>query len=242
MKKLFLLLSLLLPLAAQANEEMHLDKAPINTSDQASLQRGAKYFVNYCLNCHSAQAMRYNRLTEIGLTEDEIKANLMFPAEKIGETMQVGMKPADAKAWFGVAPPDLSVEERVRGADWLYTYLRGFYRDETRPSGWNNTVFANVAMPHVLWDLQGEQQLKVTKAKDADGKEVETHELVLVKPGTMTPVEYNAMVADLVNYLAFMAEPAKATRQNLGIIALLVLGILFLLAYALKKEFWKDVH
>ncbi|MDR2876162.1 MAG: cytochrome c1 [Methylobacillus sp.] len=252
MNKLLLKLCLLLPIVAilsplyvawyYPKDEVHLDKAPINSSDQASLQRGAKYFVNYCLNCHSAQAMRYNRLTEIGLTEDEIKANLMFPAEKIGQTMQVGMKPADAKAWFGVAPPDLSVEERVRGADWLYTYLRGFYHDETRPSGWNNTLFPNVAMPHVLWELQGEQQLKITKTKGADGTETETRELTLVKQGTMTPGEYDTMVADLVNYLAFMAEPGKATRHNIGYMALLALFLLFLLAYALKKEFWKDVH
>jgi len=242
MKKLLLMLGLLLPLALQASEDVHLDKAPISATNQASLQRGAKAFVNYCLNCHGAASMRYNRLKDIGLTEEQIKANLLFAAEKVGETMQVGMKPGDAKAWFGAQPPDLSVIARSRTPDWLYTYLRSFYRDEARPTGWNNTVFPNVGMPHVLWELQGEQHLKVTAGKDAHGNEVESHELVLVKPGKMSAAEYDAMVADLVNYLAFMAEPAKVKRLQLGVVVLFALGILFLFALALKKEFWKDVH
>ena len=242
MKKLLLMLGLLLPLALQASEDVHLDKAPISATNQASLQRGAKAFVNYCLNCHGAASMRYNRLKDIGLTEEQIKANLLFAAEKVGETMQVGMKPGDAKAWFGAQPPDLSVVARSRTPDWLYTYLRSFYRDEARPTGWNNTVFPNVGMPHVLWELQGEQHLKVTAGKDTHGNEVESHELVLVKPGKMSASEYDAMVADLVNYLAFMAEPAKVKRLQLGVVVLFALGILFLFALALKKEFWKDVH
>jgi ubiquinol-cytochrome c reductase cytochrome c1 subunit len=242
MKKLLCMLSLLLPVVAQANEDVALDKAPINPSNQASLQRGAKVFVNYCLNCHGAAAMRYNRLQDIGLTEAQIKDNLLFAGEKVGETMQVALKPADAKAWLGVQPPDLSVIARSRTPDWLYTYLRGFYRDETRPTGWNNVVFPNVGMPHVFWELQGEQQLKMVETTNAKGEKVETHELVLAKPGKMTPVQYDAMVADLVNYLTYMAEPAKAKRQLLGVIVLLALGFFFVLALALKKEFWKDVH
>jgi len=242
MKKLLFIFGLLLPLAVQANEDVHLDKAPISATNQASLQRGAKVFVNYCLNCHGAAAMRYNRLKDIGLTDEQIKANLLFAAEKVGETMQVGMKPSDAKAWFGAQPPDLSVIARSRTPDWLYTYLRSFYRDETRPTGWNNTVFPNVGMPHVLWELQGEQHLKVTAGKDAHGGEAESHELVLAKPGKMSPADYDAMVADLVNYLTFMSEPAKVKRQQLGFVVLFALGILFLFALALKKEFWKDVH
>ena len=242
MKKLLFMFGLLLPLAVQANEDVHLDKAPISATNQASLQRGAKVFVNYCLNCHGASAMRYNRLKDIGLTDEQIKANLLFAAEKVGETMQVGMKSNDAKAWFGAQPPDLSVIARSRTPDWLYTYLRSFYRDESRPTGWNNTVFPNVGMPHVLWELQGEQHLKVAAGKDAHGSEAKSHELVLAKPGKMSPAEYDAMVADLVNYLTFMSEPAKVKRQQLGIVVLFALGILFLFALALKKEFWKDVH
>jgi ubiquinol-cytochrome c reductase cytochrome c1 subunit len=243
MKNLFIMLGLLLPFAVQASgEDVHLDKAPISATNQASLQRGAKVFVNYCLNCHGASAMRYNRLKDIGLTDEQIKANLLFAGEKVGETMQVGMKSNDAKAWFGAQPPDLSVIARSRTPDWLYTYLRSFYRDDTRPTGWNNTVFPNVGMPHALWELQGEQHLKVAAGKDAPGNAAESHELVLAKPGKMSPAEYDAMVADLVNYLAFMAEPAKVKRLQLGVVVLFALGILFLFALALKKEFWKDVH
>lgn len=242
MKKLMWMLAMLLPLAAQANEDVHLDKAPINPDNQASLQRGAKVFVNYCLNCHGAAAMRYNRLKDIGLTEEQIKSNLLFAGEKVGETMQVSVKPLEAKAWFGTTPPDLSVIARSRTPDWLYTYLRGFYRDESRPTGWNNVAFPNVGMPHVLWQLQGDQQLKVEEGKDADGNKTETRHLVLVKPGTLSPAEYDAMVADLVNYLAYMSEPAKAKRLHLGVAVLAFLAFFFLLALALKKEFWKDIH
>jgi ubiquinol-cytochrome c reductase cytochrome c1 subunit len=242
MKKLILIWSLLLPFAAAANEGPHLDKAPINLANQASLQRGAKYFVNYCLNCHSASSMRYNRLHDIGLTDEQIKANLLFAGEKVGETMTVAMNKKEAKAWLGAAPPDLSVIARARGADWLYTYLRGFYRDETRPTGWNNVVFDKVGMPHVLWQLQGEQHLKIEEKTDAHGNKEETSTLVLVKPGKLSSGEYDIMVADLVNYLEFMAEPAKLQRMQLGLIVLLFLAVFFLVAKALKQEYWKDVH
>lgn len=242
MKKIILILSLLLPLAALASEDVHLDKAPINPGDKESLQRGAKVFVNYCLNCHAAASMRYNRLQDIGLTEEQIKANLLFAGEKVGETMTVAMRSGDAKLWLGAPPPDLSVIARSRGADWLYTYMRGFYRDDTRPTGWNNTAFASVGMPHVLWQLQGEQRLKVTETVDADGSKVESHVLELVKPGKLTPAEYDSMVGDLINYLDFMAEPGKVKRYNLGVVVLIFLAIFFFVALALKKEFWKDVH
>ena len=178
--KILLVLALLLPLMAIANEGVELDHAPIDPSNQASLQRGAKVFVNYCLNCHSAAYMRYNRLQDIGLTDAQIKSNLMFAGEKVGDTMTVTIQKADAKAWFGATPPDLSVEARARGADWLYSYLRGFYRDDTRPTGWNNVVYDKVAMPHVLWSLQGEQVLKIDE-------KTESHQLVLAKQGSMTP-------------------------------------------------------
>jgi ubiquinol-cytochrome c reductase cytochrome c1 subunit len=242
MKNLILILALLMPMAVQASEDVHLDKAPINLSNEASLQRGAKVFVNYCLNCHGAASMRYNRLKDIGLTDEQIRANLLFAGEKVGETMAVSMKARDSKGWFGAPPPDLSVIARSRTPDWLYTYLRGFYRDDARPTGWNNVAFANVGMPHVLWQLQGEQRLKMVEKTDGHGNKIESHELVLDKPGLMSTAEYDGMVADLVNYLAFMAEPAKAKRVQLGVIVLIFLAFFFVLALALKKEFWKDVH
>jgi ubiquinol-cytochrome c reductase cytochrome c1 subunit len=242
MNKLILMLALLLPVAAQANEGMQLDKAPIDPANQASLQRGARTFVNYCLNCHSAAAMRYNRLKDIGLTEEQIKGNLMFAAEKVGETMTVAMNKKEAKTWFGATPPDLSVISRSRGADWLYTYLRGFYRDDTRPTGWNNVAFDKVGMPHVLYELQGEQRLKHEEAVDAHGNKIESHKLVLEKAGKQSPAEYDATVADLVNFLVFMGEPARMTRMTLGLLVLLFLGLMLIPAYYLKKEYWKDVH
>lgn len=237
MIKKLLLLALAAPAVALASSGVHLDKAPYDLNDKASLQRGAKTFVNYCLNCHSASYMRYNRLKDIGLTDDQIKENLLFAGEKVGETMDVAMKKNDAKVWFGATPPDLTVIARSRGADWLYSYLRGFYRDETRPTGWNNTVFDKVGMPHVLYQLQGEQELHVEKHGDH-----ETHKLVLTKPGSMTAPEYDAVVSDLVNYLVYMGEPAQQTRMKLGVFVMLFLGIFFIVAYYLKKEYWKDIH
>ncbi len=235
--RLCLLPILLMVQLASANEGVKLDHAPIDANNQASLQRGAKLFVNYCLSCHSAAYMRYNRLHDIGLSDEQIKANLMFAAEKVGETMTVSMGKKDAKQWFGATPPDLSVQARAygNGADWLYSYLRGFYRDDSRPTGWNNTVYDKVAMPHVLWQLQGEQILKENEA-------THEHELVLVKPGKLSPAEYDEAVGDLVNYLVYMSEPAKAKRLQLGLVVLLFLGLLFILTYYLKKEFWKDIH
>ncbi len=232
-----MLLALLLPTLAAANEGPKLDHAPIDPANQASLQRGARTFVNYCLSCHSAAYMRYNRLADIGLSDAQIKANLMFAGEKVGDPMTITMNKKEAKAWFGATPPDLSVQARAyaNGADWLYTYLRGFYRDNTRPTGWNNTVYDKVAMPHALWQLQGQQSLKVDE-------KTETHTLVLDKPGTMSPAEYDATVADLVNYLVFMAEPAKSKRLQLGLIVLLFLSLMFVVTYYLKKEYWKDIH
>ena len=235
-KKLLLALALVSLAAFASGAELQLDHAPDRTHDDAALQRGAKLFVNYCLSCHSASFMRYNRLRDIGLTDQQIKDNLMFTTDKVGELMTIAMRSADAKKWFGVAPPDLSLVARARtseagsGADWLYTYLRGFYRDETSPTGWNNVVFANVAMPNVLWQLQGQQVM---------GSD---HKLKLEKPGQLTPKEYDSAVADLVAYLQYMGEPAAQTRKHLGIYVLLFLSVLFVLSYALKREYWKDVH
>lgn len=239
MKKALLALLILpcfvLSQSVMANEGAHLDKAPIDASNHASLQRGARTFVNSCLNCHSANYMRYNRLLEIGLTEKQIKDNLLFTGDKVGDTMKVAMNTAEAKKWFGVAPPDLSVEVRARGADWVYSYLRGFYRDDTSATGWSNCVFdpvtCKVAMPHVLYELQGEQTLNH-----------ETHQLTLTKPGKLSVAEYDTLTGDLTNFLAFMAEPAKQQRNILGWFVLLFLGVLLVLTYKLKKAYWKDIH
>lgn len=241
MKRLknFLFLLAAAPVVAFASgASVHLDKAPVNLSDADSLQRGARVFVNYCLNCHSAGSMRYSRLQDLGLTEDQIKDNLMFAAEKPGEQMKIGMSKADAKAWFGANPPDLSVIARSRGADWLYSYLRGFYRDDSRATGWNNTVFDKVGMPHVMWSLQGEMVPVYKK----EGEHDVIARLELVKPGSVTLAEYDAMVGDLVNYLVWMGEPAQLQRKQLGLIVLAFLAVFFVVAYYLKKEFWKDIH
>ena len=234
-------------LAVASGPELHLDKAPVST-DPAALANGAKLFVNYCLNCHGASYMRYNRLQQIGLSEQMIKDNLMFTADKIGEPMRIAMQREEAKVWFGAAPPDLTVIARSRasefgsGADWLYTYLRGFYRDSERPTGWNNVIFENVGMPHVLYELQGEQIAKVSEADDGHGGKVKTISLEQGKPGKMSKEEYDKATADLVSYLVWMGEPMADTRKTIGTVVLAFLGLLFVLSYLLKKNYWKDVH
>jgi ubiquinol-cytochrome c reductase cytochrome c1 subunit len=237
MKKFLFVLALVPLIASAADETLRLDRAPDVQYDQAALQNGAKLFVNYCLNCHGASFVRYKRLTELGLTEQQVMDNLMFTADKIGEPMRVAARPAEQKQWFGVIPPDLSLVARARaseegsGADWLYTYLRSFYRDDARPTGWNNAVFANVGMPHVLWELQGQQELN-----HATGK------LQLAVPGQLSTVAFDEQVADLVGFLVWVGEPGVGFRKQLGIAILAFLIILFGVAYALKKEFWKDVE
>jgi len=235
---LFMLLAAPVAALAAGGHSVPLDKAPVNLSDTESLQRGARLFVNYCLNCHSAGYMRYSRLQDIGLTEDQIKENLMFATEKPGETMEIAMAKRDAQSWFGATPPDLTVISRSRGADWLYTYLRTFYRDDSRPTGWNNLVFDKVGMPHVMWDLQGELAPRYKK----EGEHEVIERLELVKPGSVTLAQYDAMVGDLVNYLVWMGEPAQQQRKQLGLIVLAFLAVFFVVAYYLKKEFWKDIH
>lgn len=236
MKRLLLALFFAPLLAFAGGSELHLDKAPDRARDLPALQNGAKIFITYCLNCHSASYMRYNRLRDIGLTEQQIKDNLLFTVEKVGEPMTIAMRRAEAKQWFGAAPPDLTVIARARasefgtGSDWLYTYLRGFYRDDARPTGWNNTIFPNVGMPHVLWELQGEQIM------GAD------HKLTLAKPGQLKPEDFDALVADLVGYLTYMGEPMANFRKDLGVFVLVFLAVLFVFSYALKREYWKDIH
>jgi ubiquinol-cytochrome c reductase cytochrome c1 subunit len=238
-----LLAALLAPAVALAAEEGYpLDRAPIDPRDLVSLQAGARTFVNYCLNCHGAQYMRYNRLEDLDLGEQQIRDNLMFAGDKVGDTMKVALGAKDGKAWFGVPPPDLSVIARSRGADWLYTYLRTFYRDDTTATGWNNVVFPSVAMPHVLWKLQGERALEVTAHAEHSGHEGVQRHWKQLTPGTQSEIEYDRTVRDLVNYLAYMGEPAAQSRRSIGIVVLFVLGVLFVLAYAMKSAFWKDVR
>lgn len=224
-----------------SEEAAVLDVAPINLKDQASLQRGAKTFVNYCMNCHNASFMRYSHLTEIGLTEDQIKSNLMFGTDKIGDTMISVLDPKDAKEWFGGLPPDLTLVARVRGSDWLYTFLRSFHRDDAAPTGWNNTVFKNVGMPNVLHDLQGTQVLTKVGEKDEHGQKVPVMKLAVDRAGTMNQMEYDLFVKDLVNYLTYMGEPARPARTQLGVIVLLFLVLAFFATLWLKNEYWKDV-
>ena len=233
----------LLPLAAFASGvEVKLDHAPIQTTDKLSLQRGAQTFVNYCLTCHSADYMRYNRLSDLGLSEKQISDNLIFTGQKTGELMHTAMVKKEAKIWFGVPPPDLSVIARSRGADWLYTYLRQFYRDDSTATGWNNLAFDRAAMPHVFYQLQGEQILKVSVVDDGHGGKHEVKTLELTKPGTLSKTEFDKQVADLVNYLVYLGEPAAAYRVQLGIVVMLFLFFMLGLAYALKHEYWRDVH
>jgi len=241
--KFILFLLLAMPVAVMASSAVHLDKAPVNVKDHESLQRGAAVFVNYCLNCHSANYMRYNRMQDFGLTEQQIKNNLLYAAEKPGEAMKIAMRPREAKQWFGATPPDLSVITRSRGADWVFTYLRSFYRDDSRPTGWNNLVFDKVGMPHVLQELQGHLAPVWKTMVNAEGHEHQVLDrLELVKPGKITQAEYDALVGDLVNYLAWMGEPAQTQRKHVGLAVLLFLGIFYLGAFYLKREFWRDVH
>jgi len=244
MKKLLAIL-LAVPAIAFAAEggEAPLQHAPIDPHNRESLQRGAAIFVNHCLNCHSAAMMRYNRLTDLGLTEKQIQDNLLLTTDKVGDTMVSAMDPKIAKAAFGVVPPDLSLAARSRSADWLYTYLRSFYRDPHSKTGWNNAIFPNVAMPHVLWEYQGTQALQVDERKDPEtGEERVTRKLVADTPGKLTPVQYDQYVADLVNYLDWMGEPAQSNRHMWGVFVLFFLAIFFILALLLKTEYWKDVR
>ncbi|GAB3504080.1 cytochrome c1 [Curvibacter fontanus] len=223
------------------------DKAPVNTSDHASLQNGARLFVNYCLNCHSAAYMRYNRLQDIGFTSEQIKDNLLFTTDKVGDTMKSAIDPKQAKEWFGANPPDLTVIARSRaghggtGADYLYTFLRTFYPDETKATGWNNLAFPSVGMPHVLWELQG-QRRPVFETHTEHGHEVEIFKgWQQVGAGSMTPLQYDQAVGDLVNFLQWMGEPAQNTRVRVGVWVMLFLLVFTLFAWRLNAAYWKDI-
>jgi ubiquinol-cytochrome c reductase cytochrome c1 subunit len=250
MKKILITLTCALAFAtgAFASEEGPAwDKAPNNINDLAALQNGAKLFVNYCLSCHSAAFMRYNRLRDIGLTEQQIKDNLLFTTEKVGDTMKAAIDPKQAKEWFGANPPDLTLVARSRsghggsGADYLYTYLRTFYRDPTKPTGWNNLVFQNVGMPHVLWQLQGEREPEF-ETREEHGHEVKVFKgWKQVTPGTMTPLEYEEAVGDLVGYLTWMSEPAQNARVRVGVWVLLFLALFTAIAWRLNAAFWREI-
>jgi ubiquinol-cytochrome c reductase cytochrome c1 subunit len=249
MKKLLLALLATLSFGvAQANSEgISWDKAPNKTNDLASLQNGAKIFVNYCVSCHSAAFMRYTRLTDLGLTEQQIKDNLLFSTDKIGDTMKSAIDPKQAKEWFGGLPPDLTVIARSRsghggtGGDYLYTLLRSYYRDDTKPTGWNNLAYPNIGMPNPLWELQGERK-PVFETQKVHGHDTEVFKFWQpVKPGTLTPLEYETAVGDLVSYMQWMGEPAQNTRVRVGVWVLLFLGIFTIVAWRLNAAYWKDV-
>ncbi len=224
------------------------DKAPNKTNDLVALQNGAKLFVNYCLNCHSAAFMRYNRMTDIGLTLEQIKDNLLFATDKVGETMIAAIDPKEAKQWFGANPPDLTVIARSRaaagqgsGADYLYTYLRTYYPDATKATGWNNLAFPDVGMPHVMWQLQG-SRVPIFDVKTEHGSEVKTFQGWEQKTaGTLTPLQFDTAVGDLVNFLQWMGEPAQNTRKRVGVGVLIFLSVLTVFTWRLNAAYWKDI-
>lgn len=249
-KKMIAVLVLLPALAMAEEGSVVLDHAPDRSTNLSSLQNGAKLFVNYCLNCHAAASMRYNRMRDLGLTEDQIKSNLLFASDKVGDLMKVSMTAKDGKEWFGAAPPDLSVIARAKaseagsGSDYIYTYLRSYYKDEGRPTGWNNLVYKNVAMPHVLWELQGIRTAKYADVKNPHEEGKIEHQFVgfeQVKPGKLTPLEYDEAVGDLVGYLDWMSEPARNQRHRLGVIVLIFLSLFGVIVWRLNASFWKEI-
>ena len=247
LKKLFTagIGSLMIGAAFAAGGDFPLDSAPNRVNNNASLQNGAKIFVNYCMGCHSAVNLRYNRLRDIGLSDQQIKDNLLLGDQKVGDLMTIAMSPKDAKAWFGKVPPDLSVEARARGTDWLYTYFRTYYKDEDSPTGWNNLVYPNVGMPHVLWELQGERIAKFEEVKDPKnpGKSTKVFKgFEQSTPGLMKPQEYDDNIADLVSFMSWMAEPTQLQRKRIGVVVLLFLAIFTLIAWRLNKAYWKDIR
>lgn len=243
---LFLLVGVVLG-AQAAGGGIAWDKAPNKSNDMVALQNGAKVFVNYCQNCHAAAYMRFNRLKDLGLTDQQIKDNLLFSTDKIGETMKVSMDVKNAKDWFGVIPPDLTLVARSRsgpggsGADYLYTYLRTYYRDDTKATGWNNLAYPNSAMPHVLWELQGERKPVYEEVLEHGKKVSIVKSWQQVTPGTMTPLQFDQSMGDLVGYLQWMSEPAQNNRVRIGIWVLLFLLIMTFAAWRLNAAFWKDV-
>ena len=220
----------------------NLQQSGTDLDDQASLQRGAALYMNYCGGCHSLKYLRYARIGEdLGLTEDEVMKNLNFTGAKFGEQVQVSMPAAGGEKWFGKMPPDLSVISRVRGSDWIYTYLKSFYLDETRPLGWNNTLFPNASMPNPLWELQGLQHAEFGPVDPATG-ERHVEGLKVAQAGRQSAQEFDQTARDITNFLEYVGEPAALKRQSVGVWVILFLAALTVLAYLLKQEYWKDVH
>jgi ubiquinol-cytochrome c reductase cytochrome c1 subunit len=239
--------------ALAASEGIAWDTFPAKRiTDMAALQNGAKLFANYCLNCHSAAFARYNRMRDIGLSEEQIRDNLIFTGAKVGELMKSALDPKDAKEWFGGVPPDLTLIARSRsaagkgtGADYVYTFLRSYYRDDTKATGWNNAAFPNVGMPFPLWELQGQQRAVYADEKDPHDPKKTVHVFKgfePITPGTMTPAQYNEAVADLTAYLAWMAEPVQTSRVRIGVWVLLFLAVFTVIAWRLNAAYWKDVR
>jgi ubiquinol-cytochrome c reductase cytochrome c1 subunit len=246
MKKLIsiLMLAALPAVGFASSEGVALDHVKVDLSNRDSLQRGARIFVNYCLSCHSASYMRYNRMGhDLGISDELVKENLLFAADKVGDLMKAVMPRDDAKIWFGAAPPDLSLVARSRGPEWFYTYMRSFYRDPKSPTGWNNRVLQNVSMPHVLFEWQGEQRAVFETVKDEHGGEHEVAKgFEIQNAGTMTREEYDRAMRDLTNFMVYLGEPAKLVRKGIGVWTILFLIVFTIVAYLMKKEYWKDVH
>ncbi|MBS7456678.1 cytochrome c1 [Coralloluteibacterium stylophorae] len=226
-----------IPFAQAADEHgVHFEAAGTDINNQASLQRGAALFMNYCSGCHSLKYQRYSRLAEdLGLSEEQVEQNLNFAGVQLGEVINTGVAVDQGNAWFGKAPPDLSLSARERGVDWIYAYLKSFYIDETRPVGWNNSVFPGASMPNPLWELQGVQRAHMNEEGHVEGLE-------LVQEGRLSEREFNQVARDITAFLEYVGEPAALKRSSLGLWVLFFLLVLTGLTYLLKKEFWKDVH
>jgi ubiquinol-cytochrome c reductase cytochrome c1 subunit len=238
-----LFVSFLFGNAYAAGGGVHLDHVATDVSNKASLQRGAKYFANYCQSCHSLKYSRYSRVGEdLGLSTLQMEDNLIFTGAGVRDKMNVALYDKDARHWYGTSVPDLSLVARAKGADWLYTYLRTFYLDDSRPFGVNNLVLKNASMPHVLWELQGWQKAVYKEGeKDASGEPV-LDRLELAEEGSLSPKEFDRVIRDLVNFLVYVSEPAQLQRKQVGVWVLMFLVFFFVVAYMLKKEYWKDVH
>lgn len=229
-------------LALAAEGSAKLMQAGNDLGDRASLQRGAQLYMNYCSGCHALKYLRYSRMAaDLGLTEEEVMNNLNFTGVAIGDPIPVSMPPDQAEKWFGKMPPDLSLISRVRGPDWVYTYLKSFYLDSNRPLGWNNTVFPNASMPNPLWQMQGLQHAVFGKP-EAEGLDPPVLALEVRTPGGVDAGQYDQAVRDITNFLAYAGEPAALKRQQLGVWVVLFLALLTFLLYLLKKDYWKDVH
>jgi cytochrome c1 len=261
MKKILFTLCMLLPAITFASEGHHCgelaecDHIDVDLKDKVALQHGAQVYTNYCAGCHAMQYQRFERTAnDIGVPTELYKKHLIFGDSKIGDLMTIAMPTKSAKEWFGSAPPDLSLEARLRGTDWLYTYLRNFYRDDTRPLGVNNKVFPNVGMPHVFAELQGLQECAMgpgiaenggVKRDPLTGKDIEDvpcGKFTIVQKGRLDEKQFDAVVKDLVTFLAYVGEPSKLQAHRIGVFVLLFLAFMFIWAYLLKREYWKDVH